>query len=143
MTTSVSARHPVMRSARLDLAAAVLDDPSLLPSGVSARTCTVLIRLAIERALDDFWTRNLPELGKASRRAQILVFSRRVNADIGRRYHQLWSELSRAAHHHAYELTPTAGELRAWHHEAVAVVAALRRMQPPGPAPAPRSAAPS
>lgn len=128
-----------MRGARLDLAAAVLDDPSLLPTGVSARTCTVLIRLAVEKALDEFWTRNLPEVGRAGRRAQILVLSRRVNADIGRRYDRLWSELSRAAH----ELAPTAGELRAWHREAVAVAAAIRCLQPPGPAPAPRSSAPS
>jgi hypothetical protein len=97
------------------------------------------MRLAIERALDEFWDQHLPAIRKASRRAQLLVFTRRVNADIGRRYHQLWSELSRAAHHHAYELTPTAGELRAWHREAVALAIAIRRIQQPSPAPTPRS----
>lgn len=40
---------------------------------------------------------------------------------------ELWSRLSSAAHHHAYELAPTADELRAWHGEATHVVEGLAR----------------
>jgi hypothetical protein len=36
--------------------------------------------------------------------------------------------LSRAGHHHAYELAPTAGELRGWQTGVHAVVAELNRV---------------
>jgi hypothetical protein len=49
------------------------------------------------------------------RRAQLLALTRTVDADIGHRGTELWHTLSRAAHHHAYELSPTGTELRSWH----------------------------
>lgn len=42
----------------------------------------------------------------------------------------LWHELSGAGHYHAYELVPTAAELRRWHTEAgdlIGVISAARR----------------
>jgi hypothetical protein len=78
----------------------------------------------------------------ASRRAQMLVFARIVDTDIGEKYLHLWSELSGAAHHHAYELPPAPSELRSWHQRAAGVVADLRTVHPGSVAPAPRPGTP-
>jgi hypothetical protein len=37
----------------------------------------------------------------------------------------LWSALTRACHHHPYELAPTSGEVAGWLDEAERVIAAL------------------
>ncbi len=93
----------------------LLHNPDLIEDGAWPRACTWLIRLALEHALDDFWQRRRPEVVDVSRRAQLLALTRTVDADLGRRCTQLWHALSRAAHHHAYELSPTSAELRGWH----------------------------
>ncbi|HEY9413225.1 MAG TPA: hypothetical protein VIQ30_00570 [Pseudonocardia sp.] len=128
-----------LHNVRLSVAEDLLRNPSILPPGVSARSCTWLIRLALERAMDEFWAGHAPPIRTASRRAQLLVFNRTINADLGQRYSQLWSELSNAAHHHAYELAPTAGELRTWHNAAHAVITALEAIPARDPARSPRS----
>ena len=100
---------------RLVVADRFLRTPDLVEDGAWPRACTWLIRLALEHAMDDFWRRHRPELAAVSRRAQLLTLTRTVDADLGRRCTQLWYALNRAAHHHAYELSPTSAELRGWH----------------------------
>ncbi len=115
--------HDALR--RLAVADRLLQDPGLMAPGVWPRACTWLIRLALEHAVDDFWAARRPEVAEASRRAQLLTLTRTVDADLGRRGTELWHVLSRAAHHHAYELAPTATELREWHGEVGGVVGGL------------------
>lgn len=110
---------------RLSVAEALLRDPTLIEDGVWPRACTWLTRLALEHAIDDHWGTHRPEIAEASRRAQLLVLRHTVDAEIGRQATELWHTLSRAAHHHAYELAPTVGELRRWHRGVVGVVRAL------------------
>jgi hypothetical protein len=50
-----------------------------------------------------------------------------ANADTVLLARESWLGLSRAAHHHAYELAPTAAELRSWHSAVSQVTAALAR----------------
>jgi len=100
---------------RLAVADRILREPDLVEAGAWPRACTWLIRLALEHALDDYWAAHRPEVTSASRRAQLLTLTRTVDADLGLRGTELWHVLSRAAHHHAYELAPTAAELRDWH----------------------------
>lgn len=105
---------------RLAVADRILKQPELVEAGAWPRTCTWLIRLALEHGFDDFWATYNPDVGKVtSRRAQLLTLSRTVDADLGRRGTALWHALSRAAHHHAYELAPTGAELRTWHSEVL------------------------
>ena len=48
-------------------------------------------------------------------RAQLICLRTYLgDADLAARAGHAWSALSRACHHHAYELAPTATELRAW-----------------------------
>jgi hypothetical protein len=100
---------------RLAVADQLLRNPDLIEDGAWPRACTWLIRLALEHAIDDYWQRRRPEVASASRRAQLLALARTVDPDLGLRCTQLWHALSRAAHHHAYELSPTSAELRGWH----------------------------
>jgi hypothetical protein len=93
--------------------------------GVWPRACAWLLRLALERALDDFWRRTNREVAAASMRAQLIVLTRYLGPRTVSRVEQLWVGLSRAGHQHAYELAPTAAELRRWHGEVVAAVATL------------------
>jgi len=48
--------------------------------------------------------------------------------DLAARAGLAWSALRRACHHHAYDLAPTAGELRGW---ITVVDELMRRTQPP------------
>lgn len=110
---------------RLGTAHRLLHDNDLVADGAWPRACVWLIRLALEHALDDFWAVHSPAVGTATRRAQLLTLSRGIDADLGHQATALWHTLSRAAHHHAYELAPTTAELRSWHTEVGAVVTAL------------------
>jgi hypothetical protein len=79
------------------------------------RACAWLIRLALERALDQYWESVLPEAASCSMRAQLLLLPAYAGAEIAQKAADAWFGLARAAHHHAYELAPTAAELRDWH----------------------------
>lgn len=94
-------------------------------SGHWPRTCALLIRLALEAALDGYWKRVAPSAADCSMRAQLLLLPQFADADTVRLAREAWLGLSRAAHHHAYELAPTAGELRRWHSGVVRVVNVL------------------
>jgi hypothetical protein len=110
---------------RLAVADRLLREPNLVAEGAWPRACTWLIRLALEHAVDDFWATRRPEVAAVSRRAQLLTLTRTVDAELGRQGTELWHALSRAAHHHAYELAPTASELREWHSTVTRLVAHL------------------
>jgi len=81
------------------------------------RACALLIRLALEMTLDRFWGRELPSAADCGMRQQLLLLPH-YTADqptaVGLA-REAWLGLAGAAHHHAYELAPTAAELRTWH----------------------------
>jgi hypothetical protein len=79
--------------------------------------CAWLIRLALEETLDQHWARVLPEGKQIPMRAQLLLLPFHVHgnqhaAELAR---DAWFGLAGPGHHHAYELAPTAAELRRWH----------------------------
>jgi len=88
-------------------------DPST--AGLWPRAAALLVRQALEEAVDDYWrARQLP-LDSLPTQAQ-LVCLRMMSSDLARpvQLHEAWGALSRACHHHPYELAPTAAELSAW-----------------------------
>jgi hypothetical protein len=89
------------------------------------RTCALLTRLALESALDRYWSRVLPSAVECSMRPQLLLLPRYAGDEAATLAREAWLGLSRAAHHHAYELAPTAGELREWHSEVQRLVGLL------------------
>jgi hypothetical protein len=82
----------------------------------------VLLRQALERALDQLWQQKQPELVDASARAQLLVLPRFIDRAVAERATQTWYELSAACHQRAYSLPPTVGELARWYEATEDVV---------------------
>jgi hypothetical protein len=90
---------------------------SAVPGGEGRwpRACAWLIRLALESALDGYWAAVQPEVASCGMRPQLLLLPAYAGPDIAQRARETWTGLARAAHHHPYELAPTAAELRSWH----------------------------
>jgi hypothetical protein len=95
--------------------------------GCWPRACVWLTRLTLEEGLDRYWAAVQPEVAACAMRPQLLLLPRYGGADLAQRTRQAWTNLSRAAHHHAYESAPTAAELRRWHDLVAAVLADLAR----------------
>lgn len=99
-------------------------------TGLWPRTVALATRAALELELDAYWSRVRPEVGAAPIRAQLLLLTSYADADadadVARGATQAWHGLSRGSHHHAYELAPTAAELRDWLDTVRRLVARLR-----------------
>ena len=94
---------------------ALIKTPEGGSAGLWPRTAAVLGRQAIEGALRDFWRRREPGLERCNNHVQLLCLVAYLgNRELAQETSAAWSALSRACHHHPYELSPTAGELRVW-----------------------------
>lgn len=83
--------------------------------GFWPRAAALLARQALEDGLDDFWGAAAPRVREASRHAQLLCLGAFVpDQDLVSGVRHAWHGLSRACHHHVYELGPTAAELERW-----------------------------
>lgn len=87
--------------------------------GVWPRVVAFAVRAALELALDDFWGRVEPDVAASPMRSKLLLLEAYADQTVARSTSELWHELSRATHHHAYDLAPTAPELRTWYDEVV------------------------
>ena len=88
-------------------------DPDL--DGVWPRAAAFLARQALEDALDQLWDRNLPDMRYASRSSQLACLGYATpDRELTDGIKAAWHALSRACHHHHYELAPTAPELEMW-----------------------------
>lgn len=97
-------------------------------AGTWPRACAWLTRLALESALDEFWSQVNPAVTACrSRRAQLLLLGEHTDRGVARRAYHAWSRLSRAGHHHSYELAPTAAELRDIGADVAGVLRSLAR----------------
>lgn len=87
------------------------------------RACAWLLRLALEAAMDDYWQQFHPEVVSVrARQPQFLILERYAGRGIAARAAYAWSALSRAGHHHSYELGLTAGEVRRLRQEVATLV---------------------
>lgn len=103
----------------------VSDDGTVLLT-YGARVCATLIRVALERALDQYWAGQDPTVADSKMRAQLLVL-RAYRPDLARDTSEAWHSLCRMAHHHFYELPPTIGELSGWCARVGALLVRLNR----------------
>jgi hypothetical protein len=96
-----------------DAAEQVLADPGDVLFGCWARASALLARQSLETAMDLLWRKRAPLVAQCSTTAQLLVLPSFLrDQEAARDASYAWSALSRACHHHAYELPPTASELR-------------------------------
>lgn len=94
--------------------------------GLWPRTVAFVLRAALEEELAAFWLRVEPEVADAPMRAQLLLLWQFAGTPTSGRATDVWHELSRASHHHAYELAPEANQLRTWLDEVRHVSKALK-----------------
>jgi hypothetical protein len=79
------------------------------------RVSALLAGQALEATLRRLWERQALDLPGCSMRTQLICLRTYLgDPDLAARTAHAWSALSRACHHHPYELAPTATELQAW-----------------------------
>ena len=84
-------------------------------AGLWPRASALLACRALEATVHRLWERRTLDLQGRSMRVQLICLRTYLgDADLAARAGHAWSALSRACHHHAYELAPTAAELRGW-----------------------------
>jgi len=121
----------------LALADGMLSRADPTTAGLWPRASALLALAALEASVLRLWQRRALDLEGCSMRTQLICLrSYLEDARLAARTGHAWSALSRACHHHAYELGPTAGELRSW----FSVVSELIQTgglssEPPGRAP--------
>ena len=109
-------------------ARALIKIPESDGAGLWPRTAAVLGRQAIESALRQYWRLRQPGLEHCSNHAQLLCLVAYLNKkELAHETADAWAALSRACHHHPYELSPTADELHGWLATAGAFAAEVRR----------------
>lgn len=130
MTTSASATSPTSPQSCLDAADQLLTSVVRGTRGAWPRACAWLLRLALEAAMDDYWLRVKPEISALRARSpQFLVLHRYAGRQIAARAGYAWWALSRAGHHHCYELGLTATELRVLRDAVAMVISDLARAE--------------
>ena len=99
------------RAALLDYAEQILDGTVELGAR-SARVAALLARSAFEDWLDEQNPWAVTAVQRPSAASKLVALSTGEDPDVGRRAQRAWAGLSRACHHHAYELQPSPSEVR-------------------------------
>ncbi|MCX4092119.1 hypothetical protein [Nocardia sp. alder85J] len=97
--------------------------------GLWSRATVWILRITLEQAIDQLWLRVAPPLARCSMRAQLLALDAYTGPETAARISALWAVLSRAGHHHDYELAPTVEELRGWYEDTVRLVDLLEAVR--------------
>jgi hypothetical protein len=99
----------------LGMARQLLDRATPETAGLWPRAAALLARQALETAVDDFWHAQRLPLDSCPTLPQLLCLREYLDdADLAGLVHHAWHALSRACHHHPYELAPTVAELKGW-----------------------------
>jgi hypothetical protein len=98
-------------------------------AGIWPRAASFLARQALEQNLEAFWQHRAPGVERASARAQLLCLRGYADEETAESAAHAWHALSRACHHHAYELAPTGQELSNWIADVERVADALSHQE--------------
>jgi hypothetical protein len=114
----------------------LLDRPDAKTAGIWPRAAAILARQALEQALDGYWRTKGLRLDTLGTRPQLICLQAYLpdQATAGRASHA-WSSLTRACHHHPYELQASHAEILDW---LSAVADTLTATMPAGGATAPQ-----
>ena len=100
------------------------------PEGVWPRAAALLARQVLEGALDRLWAHTLPGMEQANRFTQLACLGQILRDGVlVTDVRSAWSSLSRACHHHHYELGPTAAELQRWIRQTERLTRALQQFE--------------
>lgn len=95
-----------------------------LAPGLRARAAAVLLRMALDQALDAYWSRVTPAMTRIGKH-RMLCLEWYAGHDTARRCHTTWSALSAACHYQTYELPPAPSEVQTRLGEVTGLLAAL------------------
>jgi len=99
----------------LEMARNMLRRADPLTAGLWPRASALIAGQALEATLDRLWAAERLDFHLCPMRTQLICLRTYLgDADLAARASHAWSALSRASHHHAYELAPTATELQSW-----------------------------
>ncbi|MFY1696717.1 hypothetical protein O7623_21765 [Solwaraspora sp. WMMD791] len=99
--------------------------------GAWPRACAWLLRHELEAAMDRYWARVCPTIGQTRvQRPKLLLLAHYAGPQLAGRASYLWWALSRAGHHHHYELGVTAAELTRFRTELLEIVGLLDHAEP-------------
>lgn len=109
----------------LSSADALMSRRDAATAGLWPRTAAMLIRMALEHSMRQFWQSRQIAMEGTSMAAQLIALPAFVDPVVARRLASTWGELSDACHHHPYELSPTTGQLRGWQSEVERAIQTL------------------
>lgn len=89
----------------------VLDGRHALPALQACRAAALLARQALEEIITQLCTSHGADLHGASMRSRLVCLRQLTENPVGDSASLAWGGLSAVCHHHAYQLTPTAGEV--------------------------------
>ena len=99
----------------LDMADGLLRRADPATAGLWPRVSALLALQALEASLLRHWQHRTLDFQGCSMRTQLICLRTYLgDAKLAARTGHAWSALSRACHHHPYELAPTAAELQSW-----------------------------
>jgi hypothetical protein len=99
----------------LELALRLLGRADPATAGLWPRASALLALRALESSVRRLWEIRALGFETCPVRTQLICLRSYLDdAALAARAGHAWSALSRACHHHAYELAPTAGELESW-----------------------------
>jgi hypothetical protein len=104
----------------------LLDTPTRESISGWPRAVALHARMALEEALDAYWREYLSGAEYLDMRAQLNCARIELPVNVAGDLSYAWHGLTRATHHHAYELDPTAEELRSLLTIAERTLTALR-----------------
>jgi hypothetical protein len=96
-----------------------------LAPGLRARAAAVLLRMALEQALDAYWQQVTPSMTRIGKH-RMLCLEWYAGHDTARRCRTTWAALSAACHYRTYELPPAPAEIHNRVPEVAALLDALR-----------------
>jgi hypothetical protein len=94
-------------------------------SGWRAQAVATLTRQALETGIDAYWADVAPGAQRATMNVQLLCLPVYAGTDVAGLAGAAWSALSSVCHVRAYDLSPTADELRRWVDDVETVVLSL------------------
>ncbi|MFF3909824.1 hypothetical protein ACFYZJ_28490 [Streptomyces sp. NPDC001848] len=97
--------------------------PNLAP-GLRARAAAVLLRMALDHALDTYWQQVTPSMTRIGKH-RMLCLEWYAGRDTARRCRTTWSALSAACHYRTYELPPRPEEIHSRMREVTDLLTAL------------------
>lgn len=96
-----------------------------LTPGLRARAAAVLLRMALDQALDAYWLGITPSMTRVGKH-RMLCLEWYAGHDTARRCRTTWSALSAACHYRTGELPPSPAEIRTRLLEVTGLLPALR-----------------